>query len=406
MIALIVLTGLYLTVLSRFYQLRKIIPIFRKTIFNIKKKTSAGVSSYSALLCALAGTIGTGNIVGVSAAIAIGGAGACFWMWVSAFFGMMIKFYEIYLSVAFRTRGKKGEFLGGPMYFLQNGLNSKFLAVFYAFTLVLASFGMGNMAQVNSISQSLSNFIPTHVTGVIVAITVALVILGGLKRIAGFMEKFVPIMTLLYFAGTVIVIVANWSSLPEIFSGIMKSAFDLRAILGGGAFLAMKQGFSKGIFSNEAGLGSSAIIHSAADCESAEAASMWGIIEVVLDTFVICTLTAIVILSTDIVTVNNYGAMAVVECFNSTLNGLGAIVPLSLIFFAFGSIITWSFYGERGVAYLTGGRAAFLYRLLFVVVIVIGAVIPYENVLLISEVFNGLMLVPNLLGVILLSERV
>lgn len=538
MLILIIGTGIYMSVRTGFFQITRIKTWANETFLAIFKKKSVtktdekkAITQFQALSTALAATIGTGNIAGVATAVCIGGPGAVFWMWLSALFGMMTSFSENVLGIFFRKKNEHGEWSGGAMYYLEEGLKEKKglrhiakpLSVMFAIFCVLASFGIGNMAQSNSISSAMqSNFnIPTVVTGVVLAVIAALVVLGGIKRIAKVTEKLVPFMAIFYIAGCLIIFVMNFRHIPYVFSSIFKSAFSFSAVAGGvGGYIikrAVTMGFKRGVFSNEAGLGSSVMVNCASDVKEPVIQGMWGIFEVFFDTIIVCTLTAFVILSSPANSVsfeealNNvstqpqyftinytdgetnlidsdinpkyivasddaeegtyteysaktvYGQEFPVKILNSDnvsgendftfanvmelkgiqakdangnhltnengdpiidsveiteVNGVplvtyafsqrlgsisGKILAIAILLFAFSTTLGWSFYGTKALEYLLGTKATIVYKIIFVLFIVIGCTMKLGLAWDISDTFNGLMALPNLIGILSLS---
>ena len=538
MLILIIGTGIYMSVRTGFFQITRIKTWANETFLAIFKKKSVtktdekkAITQFQALSTALAATIGTGNIAGVATAVCIGGPGAVFWMWISALFGMMTSFSENVLGIFFRKKNEHGEWSGGAMYYLEEGLKEKKglrhiakpLSVMFAIFCVLASFGIGNMAQSNSISSAMqSNFnIPTVVTGVVLAVIAALVVLGGIKRIAMVTEKLVPFMAIFYIAGCLIIFVMNFRHIPYVFSSIFKSAFSFSAVAGGvGGYIikrAVTMGFKRGVFSNEAGLGSSVMVNCASDVKEPVIQGMWGIFEVFFDTIIVCTLTAFVILSSPANSVsfeealNNvstqpqyftinytdgetnlidsdinpkyivasddaaegtyteysaktvYGQEFPVKILNSDnvsgendftfanvmelkgiqakdangnhltnengdpiidsveiteVNGVplvtyafsqrlgsvsGKILAIAILLFAFSTTLGWSFYGTKALEYLLGTKATIVYKIIFVLFIVVGCTMKLGLAWDISDTFNGLMALPNLIGILSLS---
>ena len=419
MLVLLVGTGIWFTCRTHFFQVCKFGHVWRNTIGKLfrkeerKEAAEGALTPWQALSTALAGTIGTGNIVGVATAIVSGGPGAVFWMWVSAFFGMMTKYAEAVLAVKYRQKNAKGEWSGGPMYYITNGLgrNWKWLAVIFAGFAVLASFGIGNISQINSVAGSMKTAfnIPTLVTGIVIALVVTLVILGGVKRIGKFTSAIVPLMSLLYIAGALILLVTNARNIPGAFGLIFSEAFSLQSVGGGvmGYAIArgMRYGFARGVFSNEAGLGSAPIAHAAADTDDPVKQGLYGIVEVFIDTLVVCTLTALVLLSTGVWNSGLEGAELSASAFG-TLFGANAgniFVAVMIFFFAFSTMISWSYYGEKCMEYLFGNKSVYLYKILFVIVIVMGATMDLKLVWDISDTLNGLMAIPNLIALVGLS---
>ncbi len=538
MLVLIIGTGIFMSVRTGFFQITRIKTWANETFLAIFKKKSVtktdekkAITQFQALSTALAATIGTGNIAGVATAVCIGGPGAVFWMWLSALFGMMTSFSENVLGIFFRKKNEHGEWSGGAMYYLEEGLKEKKglrhiakpLSVMFAIFCVLASFGIGNMAQSNSISSAMqSNFnIPTVITGVVLAVIAALVVLGGIKRIAKVTEKLVPFMAIFYIAGCLIIFVMNFRHIPYVFSSIFKSAFSFSAVAGGvGGYIikrAVTMGFKRGVFSNEAGLGSSVMVNCASDVKEPVIQGMWGIFEVFFDTIIVCTLTAFVILSSPANSVsfeealNNvstqpqyftinytdgetnlidsdinpkyivasddaaegtyteysaktvYGQEFPVKILNSDnvsgendftfanvmelkgiqakdangnhltnengdpiidsveiteVNGVplvtyafsqrlgsvsGKILAIAILLFAFSTTLGWSFYGTKALEYLLGTKATIVYKIIFVLFIVIGCTMKLGLAWDISDTFNGLMALPNLIGILSLS---
>lgn len=543
MLVLIIATGIYMTVRTGFFQITKIKHWANETFLAIFKKRSVtktkekkAISQFQALSTALAATIGTGNIAGVATAIAVGGPGAVFWMWLSAFFGMMTNYSENVLGIFYRKKNDHGEWSGGAMYYINEGLKdrkgfnhiAKPLAVLFSIFCVLASFGIGNMTQVNSISSAMkSNFnIPTVVTGIVLAVIAALVIVGGIKRIASVTEKLVPFMALFYIIGCLIIFFSNFNQIPYVFSSIFSNAFNFGAIAGGiGGYIikrAVTMGFKRGVFSNEAGLGSSVMVHSASDVKEPVVQGMWGIFEVFFDTIIVCTLTSFVILSspaesktfneamqsisteaqyfeihttsdgsvvnliddnvnalykvapadaaegtyTEYAAKTVYGQDLTVKLLNADtasgesdftyanvmeirgvqgknadgtlmtdengnpvitsveiaeVNGVplvtyafslrlgsfaGKVLAIAILLFAFSTVLGWSFYGTKALEYLFGTKATIVYKVIFVLFVIVGCTMNLSLAWDIADTLNGLMAVPNLIGVLLLSATV
>ena len=420
MIILLLGAGIYLTVATRFFQFRKVKLIFRETIFSLFKDKSVrksgekkSISQLQAVSTALAATMGTGNIAGVASALTLGGAGAVFWMWVSSLFGMMIVFCENVLGIYYRYKNSSGEWVGGPMVYLEKGLGSKKLGMVYAVFCVLASFGMGNITQINSISLSAKTSfgVPCVVTGVISAVLIGIIIFGGLKRIGSVTEKLIPILSLAYIIGSIIIIVINFKAIPIAFSSIFKGAFGLDSITGGICGAAVKQavsvGLRRGVFSNEAGLGSTVMVHAASDIKSPVKQGMWGIFEVFLDTIVCCTLTALVILTSGAMNCKGIkldGAALVIKAFESGFGHFsGIFVTASVSLFAFATVLGWSVFGLKAFEYVFGEGYSVYYKLIYILLILFGATGSINLIWGISDVFNGFMAIPNLIGVLLLS---
>ncbi len=423
--------GLMFTIRSGWFQIRHIRLWIKSTLLAcfkdkkvIKTNDKNAISQFQSLCTALASTIGTGNIAGVATAIASGGPGSVFWMWLSAFFGMMTNFAENTLGIKYRYKNKKGEWCGGAMYYIERGLHCKWLAVLFAVFCVLGSLGMGNMAQANSIAVGLkaSFHIPPIITAAFLMIFISLVIVGGIKRIAGVTDKLVPFMALCYITGGIIILLLHYKQIPGIFSLILKEAFRLRAMGGGflgyGIATAMKYGISRGVFSNEAGLGSSVFAHSSSDVKEPVVQGMWGIFVVFVDTMIICTVTALVILTSGVYDmsvylenmkngIQNISATALTSAAFSSVFPFGdKFVSIAVLLFAFSTLITWSFFGQKAVTYLFGEGAVFPYQLLFIVMILLGCVTSLDLVWSIADTLNGFMAIPNLIAITFLSGEV
>lgn len=437
MLILLVGTGILMTLLTRFFQISHFKHWVKNTIGGIFKDSHVTahtsdddmqISQFQSLCTALAATIGTGNIAGVAAAIAAGGPGAIFWMWIVAFFGMMTNFSENVLGIYFRRRNEKNEWCGGAMYYLRDGLGEKrgckalgsVLAVLFSIFCILASFGIGNMGQINSIAINMNSVfhVPHIVTGLILMIIAGLVIVGGLKRIAAVTEKLVPFMAVIYLVGALIVLVVNIDQLGAVFVSIIKGAFGMRAVGGGivgsGVAMAVQWGMKRGVFSNEAGLGSSVMVHSSSNVREPVVQGMWGIFEVFADTIVVCSLTAFAVLSSGLVDLDtgkviseNVSTALVAEAFSKVFGSVGsAFIAVAILFFAFSTVLGWSQYGSKGFEYLFGTKAIKFYQVIFVVFIVFGATMDLTLAWDLSDTFNGMMAIPNLIGVVTLSGTV
>lgn len=430
--------GVLMTCLTKFFQLSHLGHWMKNTIGAIfKDKHVTGhtkdrtISQFQSLCTALAATVGTGNIVGVAGAIAVGGPGAVFWMWLIAFFGMMTNYSENVLGILFRRKDAEGEWHGGAMYYLRDGLGAKkgcktigaVLAALFSFFCLLASFGIGNMSQVNSIVSNVHTAfgIPTIATGIFLLVAVGAVILGGLKRVASITEKLVPFMVILYLLGTLVIIFMHITTIPAIFVSIFKGAFSLKSATGGvvgaGIATAMKMGFKRGVFSNEAGLGSSVMVHSSSNVKEPVRQGMWGIFEVFADTIVVCTLTALTILSSGLVDLDTgmltaageaVGSNSLMsESFRMVFGPVGAaFVATAILLFAYSTVLGWSHYGATACRFLLGDKAVTPYRVLFCVIVLAGSVMKAQLAWDISDTFNGLMMLPNLVGVLVLSPTV
>ena len=422
--------GLLLSVRTRFIQVRKFGAAMKNTIGKIFDKTQAkdgSMSPFQAVCTALAGTVGTGNIAGVAGAIALGGPGAIFWMWCSAFLGMCTKFSEVTLAIHFREKNANGEYVGGPMYYIKNGLSKKwhFLAVLYALFGVLTVFGTGNATQVNTIVSSIHSALHNlHIIddtvderanlifGIFIAAFVAMVLLGGIKRIGQVSEKLVPFMATLYVILAIGVVILHINRIPAVFAMIFKSAFTPQAATGGiigSFFTSMKRGVSRGIFSNEAGLGTGSIAHACADTKKPVKQGMFGIFEVFTDTIVICTLTALVILCSGVAV--DYGKAAGAELtilgFTSTYGSWVSIfTAVAMCCFAFSTAVGWGLYGARCIEFLFSEKVIKPFMVIYSLVAILGATANLGLMWSIAETFNGLMAIPNLIALFLLSGTV
>ncbi len=422
--------GLYLSVRTGFIQFRKFGYALRCTVgrlFRKKEAADGAMTPFQAVCTALAATVGTGNIAGVAGAIAIGGPGAVFWMWISALLGMCTKFSEVALAVHFRERNANGDYVGGPMYYIKNGLGRKWiwLAYLYAFFGACAVFGTGNATQVNTITAAIDSALLNYnvlsdggvglcnlIIGIVIAGLVGLILLGGVKRIGKVTEKLVPIMALLYIVLAVGLIGMNIGRVPAVFADIFRGAFQPSAVTGGivgSFFLSMKKGVSRGIFSNEAGLGTGSIAHACADTRKPIKQGMFGIFEVFMDTIVICTMTALVILLSGVAV--PYGQAAGAEL---TISGFTAVygnwvsifTAVAMCCFAFSTIIGWGLYGARCVEFLLGSRVIKVFTVAYALISIVGATVDLGLIWGISETFNGFMAVPNLIAVFLLTPVV
>ena len=419
--------GLYLSIRTRFLQIRKFPYSMKVTLGRMMKKKEASdgaLTPFQAVCTALAATVGTGNVAGVAGAIAIGGPGAVFWMWVSALLGMCTKFAEVTLAVHFRETNAQGDLVGGPMYYIKNGLDKKwhFLAYLFAAFGVLAVFGTGNATQVNTITTAIDsalssfNILPADavklvnlIIGVALAIIIALILIGGIKRIGNVTSKLVPFMAIMYIVLALGVIFFHIKAVPAVFASIIEGAFHPASVTGGvvgSFFMSMKKGVSRGIFSNEAGLGTGSIAHACADTKKPVKQGFFGIFEVFVDTIIICTMTALVILCSGVPV--NYGEAAGAEL---TISGFTAVygswvcifTAVAMCCFAFSTIIGWGLYGTRCIEFLFGSRANKLFMLVYALVAIVGATMNLGLMWSIAETFNGLMVIPNLIAVFLLS---
>ena len=434
MMVLIIGVGIYLTIRCGFPQFRHFIHIMKNTLGKAFEKTEnskGAVSPFKAMCTALAASIGTGNIAGVSGAIAIGGPGAVFWMWISALFGMCTKFSEVTLAIKYRERNTADDWVGGPMYYITNGLgkNWKWLAGIFAVFSTLASFGIGNMTQINTIAATINTaiagIIPTTesqqtiiawVVAILCATICAIVLLGGIQRLADVCALLIPFMALIYIVASLIVIVFNITAVPEAFSAIIRGAFAPSSVAGGlagvGIKTAITKGVGRGIFSNEAGLGSAPIAHAAADVDHPVKQGIYGVFEVFMDTIVVCTMTALVVLLgvgvQNIEYGNDIGANLTIKGFESVFGGgFPAIaVAVCLTLFALSTVLTWALYGTRCVEYLFGFKASKLYQVVFCLFACISGTVELSLAWDIADTLNGLMAIPNLIAVALLSPVV
>ena len=444
-------TGVLTTAVTKFFQVTQIKQWWKNTIGSLFAKdvikhdeSGKAISPFQALCTALAATIGVGNIAGVAAAICIGGPGAVFWMWVAAFFGMMTNYSENVLGIFYRRRNEKGEWSGGAMYYLQDGLGSKkgcktlgkVLAVLFAVFTLLASFGIGAMGQVNKIVVNIESAFPIKaladvqlyegvslyslIIGLALVALAAAITLGSLKRVAAFAEKVVPFMVVLFMAGSLVIVAVNFDAILPAFAAIFKTAFTPIAAAGGVAGATIKQvmvqGFKRGVFSNEAGLGSSVMVHSNSNVKEPVKQGMWGIFEVFADTMVVCTLTALVVLTSGLYNLDT-GVLAegvtdatlVASAFNTVFSfgNIGSrFVAIAILLFAFTTVLGWNHYGTKAWEYLFGVKSTVVYKVIHLVMVLFGALLTSSLAWDISDTFNGLMMIPNLIGVIVLSGLV
>lgn len=414
-LVLIVGTGFFLSFKTGFFAVRKLGYVLKNTLLKVFSKEQVGegeVTAFQAVATALAATVGTGNIAGVATAIALGGPGAIFWMWIAAIVGMTTKYAEVVLAVNYREKTEDGRYLGGPMYYIEKGLGWKWLAVIFALFGFLASFGIGNMTQSNSVATALNTSFKLNplLTGIILAIISGLVIIGGLKRIAAFTEKLVPFMAVVYIVGGLAVILLNITNIPMAIATIVKSAFTGQAAVGGFAgatiLYAMRYGVARGVFTNEAGLGSAPIAHAAATTDHPARQGLWGVFEVFADTIVIASITALCIVSTGVWETGLTGVELTSAAFDSVIPGGHYIVSIGLALFAYSTILGWEYYGERCLEYLFGTKPIMGYRLVFLALIIVGAIGGLEPIWDLADTLNGMMSIPNLIGVLGLSGTV
>ena len=453
---LLVGTGIIITLLTKCFQISHIGLWFKHTLGSLFKKDvikhskeKGSISPFQALCTALAATVGTGNIAGVAAAICIGGAGAVFWMWVAAFFGMMTNYAENVLGIYFRRKNEKGEWSGGAMYYLRDGLGNKkgmkwvgrILAILFCIFTMLASFGIGSMGQVNKIVTNVAQAFDVSslssievfegvslyniILGAIIMALTALITLGGLKRIANVAEKIVPFMVVLFVLGSLVVLGVNYANVLPAFKAIFVNAFKPEAFVGGGigAIIGkvVTQGFKRGVFSNEAGLGSSVMVHSNSNIKEPVKQGMWGVFEVFADTMVVCTMTALVILTAGGLNGGTFNAVTgeiaegytdatlVGGAFNTVFSwgNIGEkFIAIAMFLFAFTTVLGWSHYGSKAWEYLFGAKTTFIFRIIHVCTVIFGAVLTSSLAWDISDTFNGLMMIPNLIGVLVLAPLV
>ncbi len=440
MLVLLVGTGIYLSIRTGFLQFRKFGYAMKNTLGKIFHKQTSGageVTPFQAMTTALAATVGTGNIAGVTGAIAVGGPGAVFWMWLSALFGMVTKYAEVVLAVKYRERNAQGDWVGGPMYYIRNGLGAKWkwLASIFSLLGALAAFGIGNMTQINTIASSVNTAIDAFggntgaaslvilgqtvpvsslVIGMVVAVIVALVLLGGIKRIGSVTEKLVPFMALVYIICALCVVGSNLGSIGSVFAMIFKGAFSANAALGGAfgitIMTTIQKGVGRGVFSNEAGLGSAPMAHAASSETDPVKQGMYGIFEVFMDTIVICTLTALTVLcgvgsGVEITWGTSAGTELISACFGTVFGAKtgSLIIAVGISLFALSTILSWSLYGTRCCEFLLGSKSVKLYQIVFIAAVVVGATLELELVWDIADTLNGFMAIPNLIALLGLS---
>ena len=439
MLVFFLLVGFTFTVRTKVFQVTHIkewldvtfLQLFKKDKHKVLRTDDKhSISQFQSLCTALAATIGVGNISGVAVAIALGGPGAIFWMWLSAFLGMMTNYAENTLGIKYRYKNEKGNWVGGAMIYIEKGLGWKWLAVIFSIFCALASFGIGNISQGNEIANGLKNSfgVPSWITALVLMAFAGLVIIGGIKRIASVTEKIVPFMAISYILGALIVIGKNITAVPGAFGLIFGNAFHFSSV-GGGVLgftimVAMRRGISRGVFSNEAGLGSSVMVHSASDVKEPVVQGMWGIFEVFADTIVVCTMTALTILTSGVYDFAAYekcaaegidladaglksGVALTSSAFETVFGPFGnKFISIAVMLFAFSTILGWSYYGERAVEYLFGIKAIPIYKVIFILVIFLGCNASLSLVVDISDTFNGFMALPNLIAITLLSGQV
>ena len=414
LIVLLLGTGVYLTVRLKGIQFTQLLHSLYLAFIKRKEKGDAegDISHFEALMTALSATVGTGNIAGVATAIIAGGPGALFWMWITGLFGMATKYSEAVLAVHYRVTDEYGQMAGGPMYYLKNGLKSPFLAFLFALFTSIAAFGIGNMVQSNSVADAVrSSFgVPVYITGIILAVATAIVILGGIKSIGRVTSFLVPFMIVVYMGAAILVIILEFDKIPYIFKLIIDSAFSGHAAVGGFAGATVRQalrfGVARGIFSNESGLGSSPIAAAAAKTKHPVTQALVSMTQTFIDTIVVCSMTGFVILVTGSWKLQGVnGASLTSVAFSNALgkNAGSFIVALGLILFAYSTILGWSYYGEKAIEYLLGAKAIKPYRVVFVILVLVGSILKIDVVWTLADIFNGLMAVPNLIALLGLS---
>ncbi|MGB2532871.1 MAG: alanine/glycine:cation symporter family protein [Porticoccaceae bacterium] len=414
MLTLLLGTGIFLTIGLRGMTITRIPYAFKQLLKGRKGSGEGEISPFNALMTALSSTVGTGNIAGVATAIGIGGPGALFWMWCTALVGMATKYAEAVLAVNYRETDASGKKVGGPMYYIKNGLGNRWKPLAFLFALfgALAGFGLANTVQSNTVSQVLfNNFqIPTVASGLVMAFLVALVLLGGIQRIAQVAGKLVPLMTVIYLVSTLLILLLNLSEIPSALGFIVDSAFNGTAATGGFAgatvMLALRMGVSRGIFSNESGLGSAPIAHAAAETNSPVRQGTIAMLGTFIDTLIICTMTGLVLVVTDVWNSELQGAAMTLQVFDSSLPFGGDILSLCIALFAFTTMLGWSYYGERCAQFLLGPKVVLPFRVLWVIGIFLGTQMSLGLVWKMSDALNGMMAIPNLIALLLLSPVV
>ncbi|SCY58635.1 alanine/glycine:cation symporter family protein [Desulfoluna spongiiphila] len=412
LLVLLVGTGLWLTISLRGIQFTTLLHSLYLALVKRKEEGDEGdgdISHFQALMTALSATVGTGNIAGVATAIALGGPGAMFWMWVTGLVGMATKYAEAVLAVKYREKDENGNMCGGPMYYITNGLGWKWMGVLFALFASIAAFGIGNMVQSNSVADAVhATFnIPVGVTGVILMIFVGLVVIGGIKSIGKVTSVLVPIMIVFYIAGSLIILIMNAGAIPAALTLIIKQAFSPTAATGGfagaGIMLAVRMGVARGVFSNESGLGSAPIAAAAAQTKHSVTQALVSMTQTFIDTIIVCSMTGLVLVITGTWSSGKNGAELTTFAFQGALPGGGLIVTIGLILFAYSTILGWCYYGEKSIEYLFGEKAIMPYRVVFVIFVGIGATLKLNLVWTLADIFNGLMAFPNLIALLALT---
>ena len=410
-LVLLVGTGLWLTLVLRGLQFSQLFHSLHLAFIKRKEKTDeeGDISHFQALMTALSATVGTGNIAGVATAIAAGGPGAMFWMWVTGFVGMATKYAEAVLAVHYREKDENGNMCGGPMYYIKNGLGWKWMGVLFAVFASVAAFGIGNMVQSNSVAEAVkATFsVPTWATGLVIMAFTALVILGGIKSIGRVTSVLVPVMIVFYVAGALVILVMFMDKLPEAFALIFRQAFTPTAasggFLGSSVMLAARMGIARGVFSNESGLGSAPIAAAAAKTKHPVTQALVSMTQTFIDTIIVCSMTGLVLIVTGVWNSGKTGAELTTMAFQSAIPGGAMIVTLGIIIFAYSTILGWCYYGEKSMEFLFGEKAVLPYRLVFVAFIIIGATMKLDMAWTLADIFNGLMALPNLVALLLLT---
>jgi AGCS family alanine or glycine:cation symporter len=414
MLILLVGTGIWLTLSLRGIQFSKLFHALYLALIKRKEDDAepGDITHFEALMTALSATVGTGNIAGVATAIAVGGPGALFWMWVTGLVGMATKYSEAVLAVKYRVTDENGEMSGGPMYYISKGLKQSWLGAVFAFCASFAAFGIGNMVQSNSVADAVNStyHISPYVTGIVLMVCTAAVILGGIKKIGKVTGLLVPVMVVFYMAGALYIIIANIGAVPEAFVYIVEQAFTPTAAVGGFAgssiMLCIRMGVARGVFSNESGLGSAPIAAAAAQTKSPITQALVSMTQTFIDTIVVCTMTGLVLVITNTWSSGATGAELTTIAFGKGMPGGAHVVTIGLVLFAYSTILGWSYYGEKSIEYLLGVKAIKPYRMVFVLFVGIGAVAKLSLVWNISDTLNGLMAIPNLIGLLLLTPVV
>lgn len=410
-LVLLVGTGIWLTMILKGLQFTQLFHSLYLAFIKRKEKTDeeGDISHFQALMTALSATVGTGNIAGVATAIAAGGPGAMFWMWVTGFVGMATKYAEAVLAVHYREKDKNGSMCGGPMYYIKNGLGWKWMGTLFAVFASVAAFGIGNMVQSNSVAEAVkATFnVPTWATGLVIMFFTAIVILGGIKSIGRVTSVLVPVMIVFYVVGSIAILIIFIDKLPEAFALIFRQAFTPTAATGGflgsSVMLAARMGIARGVFSNESGLGSAPIAAAAAKTNHPVTQALVSMTQTFIDTIIVCSMTGLVLIVTGAWSSGKTGAELTTMAFQSAIPGGALIVTIGIILFAYSTILGWCYYGEKSMEYLFGEKAVFPYRVVFVLFVIIGATMKLEMAWTLADIFNGLMALPNLIALLLLT---